>query len=323
VGCYIRQDMYTIKQASIRTGVGVPLLRAWERRYGLPMPERTHSGYRLYDERSLERVRRMRGLIEAGWAPSQAARSILDAPELEPAAVASEPAAVASEPAAVASEAIGPTTDGANPFLAAARALDESAMEAILGEAFAAMGADEALERFVLPALVSVGEAWSRGQMDVASEHAATNAVMRRLAALYEAAGPSSAVIASGSFGFDCAIGLPPGARHEAGALAFAVACRRAGLRVLYLGADVPLESWLAVVRDQPEVTVVLGGVTALEARSAAGVAATVHASRPDLLIAVGGAGRAEAAAEGVLLLPDGLRGAVTELARARSEIAS
>jgi DNA-binding transcriptional MerR regulator len=307
--------MYTIKQASIRTGVGVPLLRAWERRYGIPAPERTHSGYRLYDERSLERVRRMRGLVEAGWAPSQAARFILDAAE-------PEPPPVASEPTVIASEGMGPRTDGATPFLAAARALDESAMEAILGEAFAAMGVDEALERFVLPALVSVGEAWSRGQMDVASEHAATNAVMRRLAALYEAAGPSSAVIPSGSFGFDCVIGLPPGARHEVGALAFAVACRRAGLRVLYLGADVPLESWLAVVRDQPEVTVVLGGATAPEARSAAKVAATLHAPRPDLLIAVGGAGRAEVAAEGVLLLPDGLRDAVTELARARSEIA-
>ena len=42
--------MYTIKQAAARSGVPVPLLRAWERRYGVVSPSRTPSGYRLYDE---------------------------------------------------------------------------------------------------------------------------------------------------------------------------------------------------------------------------------------------------------------------------------
>ena len=39
--------MYTIKQAAARSGVGVSLLRAWERRYGVVHPVRTPSGYRL------------------------------------------------------------------------------------------------------------------------------------------------------------------------------------------------------------------------------------------------------------------------------------
>ncbi len=42
--------MYSIKQASIRSGVSVPLIRAWERRYGVVSPQRTASGYRLYDD---------------------------------------------------------------------------------------------------------------------------------------------------------------------------------------------------------------------------------------------------------------------------------
>ncbi|MBE3074340.1 MAG: MerR family DNA-binding transcriptional regulator, partial [Actinobacteria bacterium] len=41
--------MYTIKEASARSGVGAPLIRAWERRYGVVTPTRTASGYRLYD----------------------------------------------------------------------------------------------------------------------------------------------------------------------------------------------------------------------------------------------------------------------------------
>ena len=30
--------MYTIKEASARSGVGAPLIRAWERRYGVVAP---------------------------------------------------------------------------------------------------------------------------------------------------------------------------------------------------------------------------------------------------------------------------------------------
>jgi DNA-binding transcriptional MerR regulator len=39
--------MYTIRQASLRSGVSIPLLRAWERRYRVVTPSRTAAGYRL------------------------------------------------------------------------------------------------------------------------------------------------------------------------------------------------------------------------------------------------------------------------------------
>ena len=42
--------MYTIKEAAARTGLSVPVLRAWERRYGIVSPTRTAGGYRVYDD---------------------------------------------------------------------------------------------------------------------------------------------------------------------------------------------------------------------------------------------------------------------------------
>ena len=62
--------MYTIKEAALRTGISVPALRAWERRYGVVAPTRTAAGYRLYDDRALERLRTMRALVDAGWTPA-------------------------------------------------------------------------------------------------------------------------------------------------------------------------------------------------------------------------------------------------------------
>src|SRR4249919_4031200 len=68
--------MYTIKQTSARTGLGAPLIRAWERRYGVVSPTRTPSGYRLYDEDAIRTLLAMRGLLDRGWTASEAARAI-------------------------------------------------------------------------------------------------------------------------------------------------------------------------------------------------------------------------------------------------------
>ena len=54
--------------------------------------------------------------------------------------------------------------------------------------------------------------------MDVAAEHAASHAVWRRLAIAYQATArpsPEAGVVL---------VGLPPGSRHELGALMFSVA---------------------------------------------------------------------------------------------------
>ena len=69
--------MYTIKEASARSGVGTPLIRAWERRYGVLQPARTPSGYRLYDDAAIRVLVAMRTLTETGWTASEAARAII------------------------------------------------------------------------------------------------------------------------------------------------------------------------------------------------------------------------------------------------------
>jgi DNA-binding transcriptional MerR regulator len=61
--------MYTIKQAAQRSGVPSASLRAWERRYGVVHPERTESGYRLYDDAAIDTLasgRRLDGTGAAG-----------------------------------------------------------------------------------------------------------------------------------------------------------------------------------------------------------------------------------------------------------------
>ncbi len=76
---------YRIAAVAELTGVPETTLRAWERRYGIPRPDRTASGYRLYDADDIGRVREMRRLCSEGIAAAEAAKILLadDAPSPE------------------------------------------------------------------------------------------------------------------------------------------------------------------------------------------------------------------------------------------------
>ncbi len=295
--------MYTIKQAAIRSGVSVQVLRAWERRYGVVQPDRTASGYRLYDDAAIERVRAMRQLVEDGWSASQAARQI-------------EEHGVPTSPPAPPRPVPGERQRDADltaDFVQAAAELDGARIEAILDELFASGSFERTVEHLVMPTLRALGDAWADGMVSVAAEHAASHAVLRRLSAAFEAAGRldvESPVL----------VGLPPGSRHELGALAFATAARRRGIGVVYLGADVPEPSW----RDAASVTGARGvvvGIPTLEDREAAQGVARAMTEMGNVVVAVGGPGAAEAALPtGVIRLPSEIPGAAAALEQALAD---
>src|SRR3954453_18100668 len=58
------------------TGIKESSLRAWERPYAVLKPSRTEAGYRLYDEQAISALVAMRELVDSGWAPAEAARSV-------------------------------------------------------------------------------------------------------------------------------------------------------------------------------------------------------------------------------------------------------
>lgn len=296
--------MYTIKQASLRSGVGIPLIRAWERRYGVVAPVRTPAGYRLYDDEAIDRLRAMRRLVEAGWSPREAAPRVR---ALDTEALASLAAGSPGQPAGGAATAPA-RTELIDRIVTAAARLDQRALENALDEAFGAARFEAATQGVVLPAMVGVGEAWERGDLDVGAEHAAAAAVLRRLGAAYQAAG-------TGVGTATVLVGLPPGSLHELAALAFATAARRAGLAVVYLGANVPLGSWLAAARETRAAAVVLGAVMAEDASAAGDVFAVLAAELPDLVRAVGGRHAEEVPGTGHLVLDGTLDESVARLA--------
>jgi DNA-binding transcriptional MerR regulator/methylmalonyl-CoA mutase cobalamin-binding subunit len=281
--------MYTIKEAAARAGVTPTVARAWERRYGVVEPARTASGYRLYDETAIERLRTMRRLVAEGWTASAAAHAVADGtvPAAGPGAAGGRPTAGAGDPIEA--------------FVSAAAAVDGDAIEAALDELFGRGSFEAIVDTWLMPAAAALGDAWETGRVSVAGEHAASAALARRLAGAFEAAARVD--------GRPAVVGLPPGSRHELGALAFATALRRRGIPVLYLGADVPVPSWLDLrAQVQPRLLVV-AVVTAEDRTAASDVARALRAADDPTPVAFGGraAGAPAEAIDGSTVLPDSI----------------
>lgn len=285
------------------TGVGAPLIRAWERRYGVVAPTRTSSGYRLYDDAAIQVLLAMRGLVDSGWVASEAARAI-GAGEVPVgnAVVAPEPPSPrASRADPVADHRAGIVTR----FVAAAEASSPLEVERVLDDILSAASFEAVVDDLLLPAVAALGDAWAAGTLSVASEHAASAAVARRLAVAFEAAGVATRPAA--------VVGLPPGARHEIGALAFAVALRRRRVGVLYLGQDVPVGGWLDVVARTRARAAIVGVVSGADREGAAAVIAELLERQVPFVAAGGAAADADLDPTGRLVT---LPGRVVEAAR-------
>jgi len=291
--------MYTIKQASRLTGVSEASMRGWERRYGVVVPARNESGYRVYDLAAVAALSTMRRLIDQGWSPAEAAKAVRSGD------VVAEPDEGHMSQRAVPSERAS-AAEHMQQFLTAAAHMDTAGIEKSLDHGFAVGSFEHVVDSWLFPTLDALGEGWARGEIDVAGEHAASHAVNRRLSAAFDAAG-------SRSRGAPVVVGLPSGSQHELGALAFATAIRRRGLDVLYLGANVPIGSWETAVRSHRARAAVVAVVTPEDRPAAVKVAARLAALKMAPIVCTGGA-------SGTDLVP-GTRTLATSIGAAAAEL--
>lgn len=263
--------MYTVRWVSEQLGLAPGTLRAWEQRYGIVHPARSEGGYRLYDDHDLDTLRAMAGLVAGGMQPALAAEELLSR------------RSSSARPGARAVDANAGLPDPES-LVAASRSFDSRALEEVLDAAFAAAGFEYVVDEWLTPALGAVGQAWVAGSLDIAQEHFISAAVMRRLTAAFAAAGQARS-------GRHVITGLAPGATHEIATLAFATMLRRAGLRVTYLGPDLPGPSWVQAVRTIHPDAVVIGAPRSSDAPAADGIVSALRAEAPRAAVYVGGAG--------------------------------
>jgi DNA-binding transcriptional MerR regulator len=224
-----------IGELSRRSGVSPELLRAWERRYRLLRPARSQGGLRLYSLEDLERVRLMQHHLARGLA-------------------AAEAAALAAEPPLAPSGAETLLADAKGELAAALGAFDEPRAHAVLDSLLATATIDAVLATVVLPYLRELGERWERGAASVAEEHFASAVLRGRLLGLARGWGRG--------LGPRIVLACAPGEQHDLGLIAFGLALRARGWRVVYLGADTPLASVADAAHASDAVFAVISAVT-------------------------------------------------------------
>jgi MerR family transcriptional regulator, light-induced transcriptional regulator len=258
-----------IGELSRRTGVSPELLRAWERRYGLLEPERTEGGLRLYSAEDERRVRDMQARIDGGLSAAEAARA----------------AAVADD-----AQRDGGQTDtlelARERLSSALDAMDAEAAHAALDAVLSAFMVETVLSGVVLPYLRDLGQRWEQGEISVAQEHFASNLIRGRLLSLargWERGAGRKAVLA-------CAIGE----QHDLALIAFGLALRNRGWRIVFLGADSPAASVAdAANRLRPDLVV----LTAVSPRAFRREASELSSLASEHELAIAGPGATEAVA--------------------------
>jgi MerR family transcriptional regulator, light-induced transcriptional regulator len=265
-----RAMLLKMSQVEKLTGVGAHTLRAWERRYGVPRPQRSNGRQRLYSAAEVAIVRRMQELAAEGMALAHAAE-------------------IATRDVGTRWEGLA---HGGQPilerFLEALLNFDERSADAAVAEALGAADIQRLFESLMVPALVRIGDGWHEGRVGIGQEHFATSYMRGRIEALGRQTTPSphSPAVLLACIG---------GQRHELGLLMVAVLLRFRGLRTVFLGQDVPEDAVLRTVEDVQPAVVALsvdsGQVPQLESLSRG-----LRQMAPYCRVVYGGRGVTEAA---------------------------
>ena len=220
--------LFTANEVELRTGVPATTLRQWERRYGLPNPQRASSGYRLYSQQDIGCIEFMRNQISSGVPASRAAQLYVLNKSGKSPVVQQVPQTGES----LVSRLIEATLSG-----------DNGRADRVLSEAHASLSVEDVLLRVIQPTLIEIGEKWHRCEINVAHEHQASNFLRGKLHGLLELAGNSR-------HGPAIVVACAPGEWHEIGSLMLAIFLRRAGFRTHYLGANTPVEDLVRFARE-------------------------------------------------------------------------
>jgi DNA-binding transcriptional MerR regulator len=262
-------------------------IRMWERRYGAVTPHRSEGGGRLYGDAEVERLRKLKRLVDAGHSIGRIATLADDELSELLQKHVGDPKAPAIDFDA---------EDAVRVFLEALSSLDLDKAEAVLKRVADKLPPRQLIRDVLLPLQHEIGRRWHVGTLEVAHEHAASQLLRTILGSFASAAAAQSGTRV-------CVATTPPGQRHDFGALMAGIIASLNGYRALYLGGDLPVEDIVRTVRESGAELLLLsisvddpGSVAQLE---------TIVGGLPDSVRIIAGGKGAPRGIRGVEMLND------------------
>lgn len=243
---------YNLKAVVQETGLRADTLRAWERRYGLPEPNRTSGKHRLYSQFDIEIFKWLVARRQEGLSISRAAdlwhQLIGSGKDPLTDYVKHTPLVLQSFLPNFPSHKI---EDYQQQWFNACMSFDELLGQYVLAQAFAVFPVETVCFEVLCKSLFVIGEKWYTGEITIQQEHFASALATRQIEVLLAATPPPTK---NGRLIVAC----PPHEFHTFSPLLISLLLRRQGWDVVYLGANVPLDRFEAAIATvQPKLVII------------------------------------------------------------------
>lgn len=211
---------FTIKDLENLSGIKAHTIRIWEQRYNFLKPQRTDTNIRYYSNEDLKTILNVALLNKYGYKlchidrmqPGEICEKILSLQEAE----------AAQE--RIVNELVRNMVD-----------LDTDKFESTITKYIQASGVDSAVRDILFPFLEKIGILWQTGHIMPAQEHFVSGIVRQKLIVAIDS------VVPVRRNSMKAMLFLPEGEYHELGLLFLYYLLKRQGIRVIYLGANVPM----------------------------------------------------------------------------------
>lgn len=223
---------YSIHYLEQLTGIKAHTMRVWEQRYKLITPTRSQTNIRSYSDSDLKKLLNISTLLNAGLRIGDISRLTNDDLYKKVSLLQKRKTEVPVLYAAA-----------INAFIAAAMTYDESAFTKQYKQCITRHGMEYTYEHILYPMLVRIGTLWKVNKLNPAQEHFLTNLIRQKMfAGINELKIPASTNT--------WVLFLPEHEEHEIGLLYANFMFRFYGVKTIYLGQRVPLDTLSEVVES-------------------------------------------------------------------------
>jgi DNA-binding transcriptional MerR regulator len=214
-------NAFTIKDLENLSGIKAHTIRIWEQRYSFLNPNRTDTNIRIYSNEELKTILNIALLNKYGFKIShidqmnqeELKSKILSLSNLE------------AQQERIVNEMINCMID-----------IDFEQFESILDDHISRRGIEKSITHIIFPFLERVGILWVTNHINPAQEHLVTNIIRQKIILGIEKV---NSIFSSSKL---CILFLPEGEHHEMGLLFMHYLLKSKGIKVIYLGANVPIK---------------------------------------------------------------------------------
>lgn len=212
---------FTIKDLENLSGIKAHTIRIWEQRYSFLNPCRTETNIRYYNSDELKTILNIALLNKYGYKISHINR--MSTPELK------EKILLLSNTQAQQERII-------NDMIHYMVDLNVEAFEIILDNHIHTKGIEKSFSQIIFPFLERIGILWMTNHINPAQEHLATNIIRQKMILGIETIKTHIETDKT------IVLFLPEGEYHELGILFIFFLLKSRGIKVIYLGANMPLK---------------------------------------------------------------------------------